>query len=50
MINIAKQHTYTSNNMSAQIINGYGSDGNFVIENNPYIEDPWTVIESYFRD
>jgi DNA-directed RNA polymerase beta subunit len=37
-------------NMSAQIISGYDSNGSFVIENNPYIEDPWTVIESYFKD
>ena len=22
----------------------------FDIENNPYIEDPWTIIESYFKD
>ena len=50
MNNIYNKQTYTSNNMSSQIINGYDSNGNFVIENNPYIEDPWTVIESYFRD
>jgi len=42
--------TYTSNTMSSQIINGYDSDGNFDIENNQYIEDPWTVIESYFKN
>jgi DNA-directed RNA polymerase II subunit RPB2 len=51
MINIAKPQTYTSNNkMATQFINGYDSNGNFVIENNQYIEDPWTVIESYFKD
>jgi hypothetical protein len=51
MNNIANQQTYTSNNkMTTQVINGYDSNGNFVIENNQYIEDPWTVIESYFRD
>jgi DNA-directed RNA polymerase beta subunit len=36
--------------MNTQIINGYDANGNFVIENNPYIEDPWTIIESYFKD
>jgi DNA-directed RNA polymerase beta subunit len=51
MNNIANQQTYTSNNkMTTQVINGYDSNGNFVIENNQYIEDPWTVIESYFKD
>jgi DNA-directed RNA polymerase II subunit RPB2 len=30
--------------------NGYDTNGKFVIENNQYIEDPWTVIESYFKD
>ena len=29
---------------------GYESDGKFNIEKNPYIEDPWVVIESYFKD
>jgi DNA-directed RNA polymerase II subunit RPB2 len=49
MNNIANQQTYASNNkMSTH--NGYDSNGNFVIENNQYIEDPWTVIESYFKD
>jgi DNA-directed RNA polymerase II subunit RPB2 len=37
-------------NMSKKIISGYDSNGNFIIENNPYIEDPWTVIESYFKN
>ena len=23
---------------------------NYDIKANPYIEDPWTIIESYFRD
>lgn len=50
MINIANKQTYASNNMSSQIMNGYDSNGNFVIENNQYIEDPWTVIEAYFKD
>ena len=36
--------------MNIQNINGYDANGNFVIEQNPYIEDPWTVIESYFKD
>ena len=39
-----------SKTMSKQVINGYDSNGNFVIENNQYIEEPWTVIESYFKD
>ena len=50
MNNIDNQQTHTSNNMSSQITNSYDSNGNFVIENNKYIEDPWTVIESYFKD
>ena len=37
----------SNNNMSQ---NGYDTNGKFVIENNKYIEDPWTVIESYFKD
>ena len=36
--------------MNIQNINGYDSNGDFVIDQNPYIEDPWTVIESYFKD
>jgi DNA-directed RNA polymerase beta subunit len=36
--------------MNTQQINGYDSDGKFVIENNKYIEDPWTIIESYFNN
>ena len=35
--------------MNSQI-NNYDSEGKFIIENNPYIEDPWTIIESYFKD
>lgn len=30
--------------------NGYDSNGDFDIKNNKYIEDPWTIIESYFKD
>ena len=45
MNNILKQ-----TKMNIQNINGYDSNGDFVIEQNPYIEDPWTVIESYFKD
>jgi DNA-directed RNA polymerase beta subunit len=36
--------------MNTQEINGYNSDGTFDIENNKYIEDPWTIIESYFNN
>ena len=43
-------NTNTSNKMNTQQINGYDSDGKFVIENNKYIEDPWTIIESYFKN
>ena len=50
MNNIYTKQTYTSNNMATQVINGYDSNGDFVIENNQYIEDPWTIIESYFKD
>lgn len=48
MVNISTHESITE--MSKQTINGYDSNGDFVIENNPYIEDPWTVIESYFKD
>ncbi len=48
MNNISNQQTHTSNYNMSQ--NGYDTNGNFVIENNQYIEDPWTVIESYFKD
>jgi DNA-directed RNA polymerase II subunit RPB2 len=51
MDNIAKQQPSTSTNYNKMAAhNGYDSNGNFVIENNQYIEDPWTVIESYFKD
>ena len=30
--------------------NGYDSNGDFDIKHNTYIEDPWTIIESYFKD
>jgi len=43
-------NTHTSNKMNTQQINGYDSEGKFVIENNKYIEDPWTIIESYFNN
>ena len=45
-------HKHKEKNMSALNIEdrGYDVDGKFIIENNPYIEEPWTVIESYFRD
>jgi len=52
MNNIYSQQTQTtkmsnSNSMQAR---GYDSDGKFNVEHNPYIEDPWVVIESYFKD
>ena len=47
---ITNQQTNISNKMNTQQINGYDSDGKFVIENNKYIEDPWTIIESYFNN
>ena len=31
-------------------INEKENNEKFDIENSPYIEDPWTIIESYFRD
>jgi DNA-directed RNA polymerase II subunit RPB2 len=47
MNNKHNTQTYTSNSkMSKAIING----NNYDIVNNPYIEDPWTIIESYFKD
>jgi DNA-directed RNA polymerase beta subunit len=49
MDNIAKQTTYTSK-MINEIINSNNVDVKFDIENSPYIEDPWTIIEAYFRD
>jgi DNA-directed RNA polymerase beta subunit len=51
MDNIDTLQSYTNNNkMNTQIINDYDSNGNFAIENNKYIEDPWTIIESYFKN
>ena len=47
MINTYNTPTYNKMNTNA---NGYDSDGNFSIENNKYIEDPWTIIEAYFKD
>ena len=43
-------NTSISNKMNTQQMNGYNSDGTFDIENNKYIEDPWTIIESYFNN
>ena len=37
-------------NSQAKQNSGYDVDGKFIIEDNKYIEEPWTVIESYFRD
>jgi DNA-directed RNA polymerase II subunit RPB2 len=28
----------------------YDINGNFMVQDNQYIEEPWTIIESYFRD
>ena len=57
MKNIYKQKMQTSNDNTIQQTHvkymqecGYESDGKFNIEKNPYIEDPWVVIESYFKD
>ena len=50
MINITNQQTKIINKMNTQISNGYDSNGKFVIENNQYIEDPWTIIEYYQKD
>ena len=50
MNHISNQQTHTISKMTSQLINGYDSNGDFVVENNKYIEDPWTVIESYFKD
>jgi DNA-directed RNA polymerase II subunit RPB2 len=49
MDNIANQKTYTSK-MNTENINNANIDAKFDIENSPYIEDPWTIIEAYFRD
>jgi DNA-directed RNA polymerase II subunit RPB2 len=49
MDNIANQKTYTSK-MNNENINNSNIDAKFDIENSPYIEDPWTIIEAYFRD
>jgi len=49
-MNHNNQLTFTSNKMNTEMNNGYDSRGNFVIENNKYIEDPWTIIDSYFRE
>ena len=46
MINISNTE-HPSNKMSNK---GYNAKGEFDIKNNPYIEDPWTIIESYFKD
>ena len=49
MDNIANQTTYISK-MNNENINNNNIDAKFDIENSPYIEDPWTIIEAYFRD
>jgi DNA-directed RNA polymerase II subunit RPB2 len=36
--------------MNSENINNSNVDAKFYIENSPYIEDPWTIIEAYFRD
>ena len=48
MDNTANQQTYTSNNKMNTEVSNYLDK--FDIEKNLYIEDPWTIIESYFRD
>jgi DNA-directed RNA polymerase II subunit RPB2 len=48
MDNILNSQTYTSNKMS-KIINN-NAINSYDVLNNPYIEDPWTIIESYFKD
>jgi len=50
MDNIVKKQTYTSNKMNNESINSGDVNTKFDIEHSPYIEDPWTIIESYFRD
>jgi DNA-directed RNA polymerase beta subunit/intein/homing endonuclease len=50
MENIYNRKTNPDNMTDNSNINdGYDLDGNFIIKDNPYIEDPWTVIESYFK-
>ena len=49
-MNHISNQPHTISKMTSQLINGYDSNGDFVVENNKYIEDPWTVIESYFKD
>jgi DNA-directed RNA polymerase II subunit RPB2 len=49
MDNILNRQTYTSNKMS-KIINNNAINNSYDVLNNPYIEDPWTIIESYFKD
>ena len=47
MNNKYNTQTYTSNSkMSKAIIDG----NNYDIVNNPYIEEPWTILESYFNE
>ena len=48
MDNILNRQTYTSNKMSKIINNAINNS--YDVLNNPYIEDPWTIIESYFKD
>jgi DNA-directed RNA polymerase II subunit RPB2 len=39
-----------TNTTATETINGYDIDGTFDIHTNQYIEDPWTVIEAYFKN
>ena len=50
MDNISNQKPYFSNKMNNNNTNGINVNEKFDIENNPYIEDPWTIIESYFKN
>ena len=47
MDNISNQKPHFSNKMNNNNINANSININekFDIENNPYIEDPWTIIE-----
>ena len=49
MDNIVNQKNSISK-MNNKSINCENIEAPFDFENNPYIEDPWTIIESYFRD
>ena len=47
MINILEHKTHK---MNTDIIKSDNINAQFDIKNSPYIEDPWTVIESYFNN